>query len=328
MVNSKNSLNRSIQLPSRIFLTGASGCVGSYLLSTLLAKTQCQIFVLLRQPDKLPQAQRVHPRLTILHGDLASVSDWQAELGQTEVLIHAAVQWGGVGVYQVNHTQSLKLLSHLNPQICRQIFYFSTASLLGQQGRFNPRTLSAGTDYIRSKASCYLSLHQSEWRSRLACLYPTVVLGGDQTHPLSAASQGLKDIHRWIPWLRYFKASGQFHWIHAEDIASMLLHWLRHPIPAQDLVLGNPAQSVNQVLAEFSQYTQTPPRPQLALETLLPFLLPLLSRQMSDWDRHSLRERQLTYDPVYPKRLGLDSRFQALSAVLSDLDIPSKRQSP
>lgn len=330
MVNSQTLFSPALSHSPRVFLTGASGCVGGYILSALLAQTQCLIFALIRQPDKLPLALRNHPRLQILQGDLASITDWQAELAQTEVLIHAAVQWGGAGVYQVNQTQTLKLCQQLDPQICRQIFYFSTASLLGPQSRFNPRSLSVGTDYIRSKAACYVSLTQSKWQSRLVCLYPTVVLGGDQNHPLSAASQGLKELHRWMPWLRYFKAQGRFHWIHAEDIATLLLYWIQHPeqIQTQTLVLGNPAQTVNQVLAEFRHYTQTAARPQVALESLFPFLLPLLSERMSDWDRHSLRERHLTYTPDYPQRLGLGSRFQTLSAVLSDLDIPNKKPSP
>ena len=328
MVNSNNSLNSAHPLSSRIFLTGASGCVGSYILSTLLEQTQCAIFALIRQPEKLPEAIRNHPRLQILVGDLASSAHWQREISQTEVLIHTAVQWGGPGVYQVNHSQSLKLFNYLDPMLCRQIFYFSTASLLNSKGQFSPRSLSAGTDYIRSKAAGYMSLHQSQWLSKLIFLYPTVVLGGDQTHPFSAASQGLKEIHTWMPWLRYLKAEGAFHWIHAEDIAHLVLSWLRHPPPEPELVLGNPAQSVNQVLNELSLYTQTKPMQLLSLERLFPLLLPLLSQRMSDWDRHSLRERSLIYNSFFPERLGLDSRFKELSAVLRQLQIPPKRRSP
>jgi len=328
MVNSKNSLNNAKLLSSRIFLTGASGCVGSYVLSTLLEQTQCTIFALIRQPEKLPEAIQSHPRLRILVGDLASIAHWQSEISRTEVLIHTAVQWGGPGVYQVNHSQSLKLFNYLDPMLCRQIFYFSTASLLNGKGQFSPRSLSAGTDYIRSKAACYLSLHQSQWGSKLVFLYPTVVLGGDQNHPFSAASQGLKELHTWMPWLRYLKAEGAFHWIHAEDIAHLILNWLQHPPTEQELVLGNPAQSVNQVLSELSLYTQTKTMPLLSLERLFPLLLPLLSQRMSDWDRHSLRERSLIYNSFFPERLGLDSRFKELSEVLSHLQIPTKKQSP
>lgn len=328
MVNSRAYLdiNRPSHAP-RIFLTGASGCVGSYLLSTLLHQTNASIFALIRQPEKLAKQIRNHPRIHILAGDLASISQWQTELAQTEIMIHAAVQWGGKGIYQINQHQTLQLLNCLDPQVCRQIFYFSTASLLGREGQFCMRTVSAGTDYIRSKAACYLSLKQSIWQPKLRFLYPTVVLGGDHHHPYSAASEGLTNLHDWMPWLRHLKAQGIFHWIHAEDIATLVKNWIWTPPPVQDLILGNPPQSVNQIITELIHYTQTPKGPQLPLEWFFPILLPLLSKQMSDWDRHSLRTRFLVYNTYFPERLGLSSRFKDLAAVLKSLDIP-KKQTP
>jgi nucleoside-diphosphate-sugar epimerase len=329
MVNSRHLETISNSIAPRVFLTGASGCVGSYLLTELLEQTKSEVYVLIRTPSRLSQTHLNHRRVHVLEGDLASLSKWKRELNQTQILIHTAVQWGGPETFQVNLKQTQNLFDYLDPAICQKIFYFSTASLLGTKEQWTARSLFAGTDYIRSKAAFYISSHQSIWSPKTYFLYPTVVLGGDLNHPFSAAGQGLQNLPKWIPWLRFLKAKGVFHWIHAEDIAKLLVHWLETKPPAQHLILGNPAQSINTTIVQFNNFAQKKRAAlRIPLEPVLPLLMPFLMHKMSAWDRYSLYHRDLSYESVYPQKYGLASRFSNLEAVLQDLTLSVKNPTP
>ena len=49
-----SQLAQSIQLPpQRIFITGASGCIGHYVLESLIDQSEHELFLLLRDPNKL-----------------------------------------------------------------------------------------------------------------------------------------------------------------------------------------------------------------------------------------------------------------------------------
>ena len=56
--------------PQRILITGASCCVGQYIAENLLANSDAQLLLLLRDPAKLSAVPADHPRITLLVGDL------------------------------------------------------------------------------------------------------------------------------------------------------------------------------------------------------------------------------------------------------------------
>ncbi|MGB3558972.1 MAG: SDR family oxidoreductase, partial [Geitlerinemataceae cyanobacterium] len=45
----------------RIFITGASGCIGQYITETLIQNTQHELYLLVRNPDKLKIKLDVRP---------------------------------------------------------------------------------------------------------------------------------------------------------------------------------------------------------------------------------------------------------------------------
>jgi hypothetical protein len=53
-------------LPKRIFITGASGCIGHYLIEALLDTTPHELFLLLRNPAKLQFNWQDKPRLHVI----------------------------------------------------------------------------------------------------------------------------------------------------------------------------------------------------------------------------------------------------------------------
>ena len=46
-------------MPKKVFITGASGCVGNYLIEMLLAKTDYELYLLVRDRNKLVAAAAV-----------------------------------------------------------------------------------------------------------------------------------------------------------------------------------------------------------------------------------------------------------------------------
>lgn len=297
-----------------ILLLGASGCTGSYLLETLLSRTDAEIIAWVRDPRKLRQP--AHSRLQVWSGGLERLETYRPRLGQVTTLIHAATAWGGPETFTINDRQSWRLLQALDPAVCRQVHLFSTASLLDHQHRIWPQAHSLGTDYIRSKASLHQRLSQSALP--ISVYYPTVILGGDAEHPYTAVSAALPSLPRWLPWVRWLRAQGWLHVIHARDIARIVVHRQQQNAPPARLVLGNPAISVNQLIATLTALAGLPPPPhRLSLEPFLPLLVELLQKQMSPWDRFSLYHRDIVYSSVNAASYGLPEDLISLAAMVS-----------
>jgi nucleoside-diphosphate-sugar epimerase len=55
-------------VPSRILITGASGCVGQYTAAWLLEHSDAELLLWLRDPAKLTAIAADHPRVRLLGG--------------------------------------------------------------------------------------------------------------------------------------------------------------------------------------------------------------------------------------------------------------------
>jgi nucleoside-diphosphate-sugar epimerase len=287
----------------RILLTGATGCTGSYLLKQLAINHD--VYALARRPQQLPSFEK---RLDyqVIEGDLETLIVHHQNLLKTfDYCVHPVTAWGGPQTFQVNVQQTLALFASLSTTRCRGIHYFSTASLLNAKHQFQRESLRQGTDYIRSKACVHERLSQGTLIP-VHSYYPTVILGGDNVHPYTPVSQFLPQLHPYLHWVKWLHIQAYFHWIHAEDIAQIIAYRIAQDLPAKSLVLGNPAISVTglqQELLDF--YRMRHPRLRLDLEKCLPLILPLLSGQMSSWDRFSLHHRDIRYDSVHARTYGL-----------------------
>lgn len=113
----------------KIFITGASGCIGHYLVETLIQQTNHELYLLVRNRDKLKIDSKARPGIHILESDLREISRWKDILKTTNVAILAATAWGGTQeVFDINVIKTIKLLRLLNPEVCQQVVYFSTAT--------------------------------------------------------------------------------------------------------------------------------------------------------------------------------------------------------
>ena len=311
-------------------MTGASGCIGHYIVEALMPANY-ELFLLVRNPDKLKFDVKAHPGITVIRSDLKDIEQHSELLKTMDSAILTATSWGGADeIYQVNVEKNLKLMTLLDPDRCQQVIYFSTASILDRQNQLLPAAEEIGSDYIRSKYICYSKLGQLAIAPRITTLFPTLVFGGDDRHPDSHISAGIGEVVKWCKLIRFFQADGSFHFIHSQDIAQIVQHLIKHPPTgdqSRDLVLGNDRVTVDQAIAEICNYLNQAPLLGISLSPWLIDLFIVLFRvQMGDWDRFSLRYRHFTHKYVTsPTAFGLPPYCATVSDILKASGIAPAR---
>lgn len=304
----------------RILITGASGCIGHYLCEQFMQQSEDELFLLVRDPHKLRVATPFRPGIKLVVGDLHDLESYSALL---TTITHAVLVATGWGDYDVDVTQTIGLIQALNPQVCQQVIYFSTASILGRDETVLPEAKSLGTPYIRAKAMCYEQLMALDLPVPLYTVFPTLVVGGSPTKPYSHLSAGLPTVLRWAWLLRFLKAEGSFHFIHAQDIATVVGQLVQHPelAPTRNLVLGNPAMTANEAIATLCNFAHQRIYGQLDLTPwLVNWLIRLFNIQMGPWDYFCLKYRHFQYmNPVNPETFGYSSYAPTLDDVLVQL---------
>ncbi len=312
----------------RIFITGASGCIGHYIVDTLMQQTDHELFLLVRQPDKLRLDLRDRPNVHLVKGDMQDIGLLEDLLATIDVAILTAAAWGGMQeTFDINVTKTVKLVNSLNPAVCQQVIYFSTESILGRDNQLLKQAGQIGTDYVRTKYLCFQELSQSPLRDRITTVFPTLVLGGDGQKPYSHISGGLPDVVKWINLARWFRVDGSFHFVHAQDIATVVCHLVDHPPPEpgiRKMVLGTPAMSADEFIEAVCAYLHKRIWFRIPLSAALAnFLVTVLGLEMAAWDRFCMNYRHFVHDnPVSPASFGLPVYCQSVADVLRLRGIP------
>ena len=303
----------------RIFITGASGCIGHYITETLIQNTNHELFLLVRNPDKLQFDWQARSGIHILSGDLAEIERYSdLLLKQINIAILAATAWGGTAeTYDINVVKTLALIDMLNPTICQKVIYFSTASILDRNNQLLLAASQFGHDYIRTKYQCFSQLAKRSIKGKIIALFPTLVFGGDADKPASHLTAGLPEVIKWMGLIRWLSVDGSFHFIHARDIAQVVAFLVENPgfSPPPEtqkeaidcLVLGNPAITVDRAIAEIAAYLNQRVYFSIPLYIWLTNIIIKIFRiQMDAWSRFSLDYRHFTYqNPVTPATFGM-----------------------
>ncbi len=314
----------------RIFITGATGCIGQYIVEILTKTPNYQLYLLVRNPSKVPEHWKDNSHILILRGDLRNVESYSdILLKEINVAILIATSWGGATeAYDINVVKTLSLLKMLNPNICEQVLYFSTASVLDRNNNLLLEASQFGTDYIRTKYQCLAQLPKLEISNKIVALFTTLVFGGDESKPLSHLSSGLPEIIKWLHLIRWLRADGSFHYTHAKDIAQVVNHLVEHPeiknqleplkSPIKYLVLGNSSITVDEAIAGICEYFNKRIYFRIPLYIWLANILIKLFRiQMDSWSYFSLNYRHFTYqNPVTPDSFGLKNYCSSIGDIL------------
>lgn len=326
----------------RILITGASGCVGQHIAQLLLAATDAELLLLLRDPAKLTAVPADHPRITLLVGDLRELDPHAGAIATATRVIHTATAWGDPErAMAVNVVAVKQLLAFTSPEWLEQVLYFSTASVLDRDLQLLDGAFSEGTEYIQTKALCLQQLEQHPLADRIVAVFPTLVFGGrvdgGGPFPTSYLTSGLGQACRWLWLARWLRVDASFHFIHAADIARVCLHLVStpqgpNPEPGQGrvrrLVLGQPALGVNATVRRLGRWRGCwlPPVGLEIRPALVEALIRLLRLEITAWDRFSIRQRHFVHEPVTaPERFGLVSHAATLEAVFEDAGLARGR---
>ncbi len=299
----------------QVFVTGASGCVGHYLVERLLEDPRNRIHALLRNPDRLRADLR--DRVTVHVGALEEISNLKPLLAEMDAAILVATAWGGVTAKDVNVAAPLAIADALDPGRLERLIYFSTASLLATDGSLLEAARTHGTGYIHQKLDALVALSRHPLGDRIVPVFPTVVLGGDARHPYSHAMGGLPQLVRYLGLLRCLSLDGTLHVVHPFDIARAVVHLLDHDPPMRPVVLGNPALSVKEAIAQVAEAFGWRRLPQLDLTPFALQLPKIFTRSFTSWDRYCLEQRHFRL-PVLdvPALLG-PSGFESLAGIMA-----------
>ncbi len=301
----------------RILITGASGCIGHYLSETFIQQTDDELFLLLRDRHKLKVPIDQRPGVHIVEGDLRNVETLKELLSTIHCAVLVATGWGDP---ELDIDKTLELVQSLNPQVCQQVVYFSTASILGRDETVLPEAKTLGTPYVQAKAICYEKLMTLDLGFPVFTVFPTLVAGGDLNKPYSHLSSGIPEVLKWSGLVRFLKTEGSFHFIHAQDIATVVLQLVQHPelAPSQKLVLGNESVTANEAIATICKFAQKPLYFQLDLTPwLVNLIIRLFKIQMGSWDYFCLNYRHFRYvNPVNPQTFGVERYCPTLTQVI------------
>ena len=308
-------------MTKRILVTGASGCIGHYISETLIQETDYELYLLVRNPSKLQVDTQFRPGITVLQGDMQNISQLADLLPTIDVAVLTATAWGGEQTFDINVSKTIELLNLLDPDRCEQVIYFSTASVLDSQNQPLKEAGEIGTDYIRSKYECLQKLSHLAIASKISTVFPTLVLGGDAKKPYSHATSGIPEIAKYINLIRFLQADGSFHFIHGQDIASVVKHLIVNPpqeATLRRLVLGQKRLTANQAIEEVCAYLGKKIYFRIPLSISLANLIIAVFRiQMAAWDRFCMNYRHFTYDTVInPGSFGLPNYCANMSDVL------------
>ena len=315
--------------PKRILVTGASGCIGHYITEALINQTDHELYLLVRNPNKLKVDTKSRPGITVLQGDMGKIEDFADLLKTIDTAVLTATVWGGDDIFDINVTKTVELINLLDPQVCQQVIYFSTASILDSHNQLLKEAGEIGTDYIRSKYECFQKLASSALLSKITKVFPTLVLGGDENKPYSHLSAGIPEITKLINLIRFFKADGSFHFIHGKDVAQVVSYLIDNPPKNNEprqLVLGQKRITANEAIESACEYLDKKIYFRIPITLgLANILIPLFRIQMADWDRFCLTYRHFSYEkPVNPKLLGLPNYCATFSDVLRVHGVPHK----
>lgn len=292
-----------------VFITGASGCVGHYLVDEFLADDRYRLILLVRNRDKLRRDIWENPKVTLVEAALEDFEKYAPFLKEVDYLIHAATSWGGSD--EINRVIPFKIFQTAAAARCQKTIHFSTASILDENNLIFEGARQFGSEYIKSKLKLCEEIRKWPGRDRVITVFPTLVLGGDKTHPYSYISQALPEIKKWFWLLRFFSVDAGFHLIHAKDIAQMVKTLVENENEKKEFVFGYPYTTARDFIKKIAGVFNKKVYFQINLPAgPLVWLAKKFGATFLPWDIYCIRHhRHFRYQSTVPEDFSLKSRF-------------------
>jgi nucleoside-diphosphate-sugar epimerase len=301
----------------KVFMTGASGCVGSYLVDLLAP--DYELYLLVRNPGKLKFDPGQRAGVHVIQGDMDAIGAQASVLAEMDYCIHVATAWGAEGTERVNVERVHEMFNLLNPAKVKRIIYFSTASILGRGNQLLPEAGEYGTDYIKTKYKCYTHLSECKLYDRIVTVFPTFVFGGDASHPFPHFGSDVKALRRISGLVGRMNVPIKFHFIHAQDIGKIVKFLMEQPEVGKNYVMGNEALTFGEFAKRLAHFFGHRVRWQLKItpQGVLK-LAKVLRVKMDAWSRFCAEYGDFVYEVVNCKALGLESNYDTVEKVLED----------
>ncbi len=304
-----------------VFITGASGCVGHYIVSQCLENPNLHVHAMVRDPKKLTIQPSDPSRLTIHQGDMETIEALEPIIQKSHYIIHTATAWGGGDfAFTINVDKTKSMFHMANPSICERIIYFSTASILGKN--HVPVSLAGqhGSGYIRSKYAAHEMIQTHPMKDRITTVFPTMVFGGNHSIPQSHITSGLIPNLKILKFIRYITVNGAFHFLHAEDIARVSIHLLLNPHEKDEYVLGNKSIDVKDALHIVAKMFNMNPLFRIHVPTSFIFFISKLFRiHIGPWEKYCITHPYMTYHTVSPDTFNLNTSFPTLESLITNI---------
>lgn len=172
----------------KIFITGASGFVGSFVFKKLVQDTSHEVAILLRNPQAAWRIADLINEVIVIKGDLSNPRSYSQELVDfcPDIVLHLA--WGGVGNSNRNSLNQWKNVSDLMCLIETLTPLNISAFIgLGSQAEYGPINKKIDETYPEN---------------------PTTLYGVAKLAALKLAEAQLKEMDIRFAWLRLFSSYG------------------------------------------------------------------------------------------------------------------------
>jgi len=304
-----------------VFITGATGCVGHYVMDQLVQHPNLTIYALVRDPNRFKQPFANLPNVHICQGDLASIEAYKDVLAQCDGLIHLATDWGdSEEATRLNKEKTHEMLSYCSQDKLKRVVYFSTASILGKGNKVIDEAETYGTGYVRSKYRAYHALKSMPGYEKIITVFPTLVFGGDKTHPFSHISGGLVPSMHYAKWVRFLTMDARFHFLHSKDIATVTLFLLFHSVPQNEYALGMPVVQGKQAILTLCKVFKVPVYFQIKIAPwFLLGLAKLFKIRVAPWDLFCIKNPFFEYSTVNPETFGLPCAYPTLESIVENI---------
>ncbi|MDD5456364.1 MAG: NAD(P)-dependent oxidoreductase [Candidatus Margulisbacteria bacterium] len=280
-----------------IFITGSTGCVGHYLVEQFANKPQYKMYLLIRDKKRFLLDIDAVKNAELIVGDVEKLDSLAPLLKQMDHVIHIATSWCGSKECIIE--APLKLLELLDHKRVKKIIFFSTASILGRGNKPLKEAGEIGTSYIKDKYQSYLAVQSSKYKDKVIHVFPTVIVGGDRTHPFTHISQGLKEPGKYLKWLKYFYIDLGFHFIHARDIAEVMNYMLENEVKGNNFVLGNDYILLKDFIKQCCDYYKIKTWIRIKIPTgFIKFIIKFFRIKVDPWGYFSLNYKFFHYDTV------------------------------
>jgi nucleoside-diphosphate-sugar epimerase len=303
----------------KVFITGASGCIGHYVIDLFINDNNYELYLLARDPKKFKFDYKNNERVNVCVGNLDKVEEHQKVIEVVDYVIHIATDWSDSDYATLLNLEKTHWIFE-NARSAKKIIYFSTASILGKGNKPIIEAELYGSGYVKSKYLAYQHLQKMAYKDKVITVFPTLVFGGDSNHPYSHITSGIKPNLHYLKLLRFFYMDSGFHFLHSKDIALVVKYLLENKTEKNEYVLGTPSVTGKEAIALICRIFEIRMffRFKITAKFLF-FLAKILKIYVDPWSKFCIESPFFLYDVVDPKKFGIECFFPSLEALLLDI---------